>query len=143
MTQLAIADALITLHCAECSMLFGASDDFIRRRREDGQQFYCPQGHSNVYHDTELKRLQRENERLQIELTREKQRRQLECQTHASEIRGERIKRGKAEARLKRTETRVHAGVCPHCNRTFKQLAAHMRTKHPDLTPHVHRQLPV
>lgn len=27
---------------------------------------------------------------------------------------------------------RVSAGTCPCCNRSFKQLAAHMKNKHPD-----------
>lgn len=29
-------------------------------------------------------------------------------------------------------ETRAANGVCPCCHRTFKQLARHMKTKHPD-----------
>jgi DNA repair exonuclease SbcCD ATPase subunit len=28
--------------------------------------------------------------------------------------------------------TRAAAGVCPCCGRTFKQLARHMQSKHPD-----------
>ena len=31
---------------------------------------------------------------------------------------------------LKRTEKRIHAGVCPDCNRTFQNVARHMTTKH-------------
>lgn len=36
--------------------------------------------------------------------------------------------------KAKSLSDRAHAGVCPCCNRTFKQLAAHMKTKHPDET---------
>lgn len=32
--------------------------------------------------------------------------------------------------RLERKLKRVNRGVCPHCNRTFQNLAAHMRCKH-------------
>jgi hypothetical protein len=28
-------------------------------------------------------------------------------------------------------EARVHAGVCPHCHRSFKELARHMAAQHP------------
>ena len=34
-----------------------------------------------------------------------------------------------AKTRLK---NRVASGVCPCCNRTFKQLAAHMSRQHPE-----------
>lgn len=47
----------------------------------------------------------------------------------------------KAEASLKATKgvvtrlsKRASAGTCPCCNRTFKQLAAHMATKHQTFT---------
>ena len=33
---------------------------------------------------------------------------------------------------LTRVKRRVGNGVCPCCNRTFKNLADHMTTKHPD-----------
>lgn len=33
-----------------------------------------------------------------------------------------------AEAR--RVQKRIHAGVCPHCNRTFQNLQSHMNSKH-------------
>ncbi len=36
----------------------------------------------------------------------------------------------KAERKTKRLMRRVSAGVCPCCNRTFSDLARHMKTKH-------------
>ena len=33
-----------------------------------------------------------------------------------------------------RQKKRAAAGVCPCCNRTFKQLARHMERKHPNYT---------
>lgn len=33
---------------------------------------------------------------------------------------------------LTRTKKRGGHGVCPCCNRTFQQLARHMKSKHPD-----------
>lgn len=41
--------------------------------------------------------------------------------------------RRRAEKAAKtRLKNRAKAGVCPCCNRTFKQLAAHMKTQHPN-----------
>ena len=31
---------------------------------------------------------------------------------------------------------RIKNGICPCCNRTFKQLAAHMKNKHPEYVEH-------
>lgn len=39
---------------------------------------------------------------------------------------------------LNRTVARIDyegAGMCPCCRRTFKQLAEHMKSKHPDFDP--------
>jgi hypothetical protein len=38
----------------------------------------------------------------------------------------------KSEAELRRIQKRTAAGVCPCCNRTFQQLARHMKTRHPE-----------
>lgn len=37
-----------------------------------------------------------------------------------------------AERERDKLKRRVKAGVCPCCKRTFKQLVAHMKHKHPD-----------
>jgi len=31
---------------------------------------------------------------------------------------------------LKTIKKRIHAGVCPHCNRHFQNVERHMKTKH-------------
>lgn len=35
--------------CASCGIVFGMPADLNRRRREDGKDFFCPNGHINVY----------------------------------------------------------------------------------------------
>ncbi len=35
--------------CASCGIAFGMPSDLNRRRREDGKDFHCPNGHVNVY----------------------------------------------------------------------------------------------
>jgi len=37
----------------------------------------------------------------------------------------------KANTELKRVKRRINGGVCTCCNRTFTNLARHMKTKHP------------
>jgi ABC-type sulfate transport system substrate-binding protein len=110
--------------CISCGSWFGVDAFFDNERRKSKASFYCPNGHSQVYTENEADRLRRE-------LEAERQRVALE--------RGMRIT---AENRLavvqkeaKRVSRRIHAGVCPCCNRTFQNLARHMATKHPEKTP--------
>lgn len=99
------------IDCANCGMPFGVTPDFERRRREDHRGFTCPNGHSNVYSgETEEDKLRKrlEAERRQTKMERE-QREQLQ-----------------------RELERVKKGVCPKCNRSFKALERHMKSKHPE-----------
>lgn len=97
------------IDCANCGMPFGVTPDFEDRRRKDHKPFYCPHGHSNVYsHETE----------------EEKLRKRLEMEQRQTAM--ERTQRQKLEREL----NRVKKGVCPKCNRSFKALERHMKTKH-------------
>jgi hypothetical protein len=104
------------LDCANCGILFGITQDFEARRREDHRDFYCPSGHANRY-----------NQKSEADRLRDKLR--------AEGLEKERAMRDAAEAKAANEALlkRVHAGVCPCCKRTFKQLAAHMARKHPEV----------
>jgi hypothetical protein len=125
--------------CYLCRVRFAISDDLYRQRVNDRRTLWCPNGHDQ--HFTGKTQDQRRIEELQAELAREKQRAESAArarswaESRATEaerrIRGVSISAGKAKAQLRRTTQRIQAGVCPHCNRTFKQLAAHMKCKHP------------
>ena len=110
--------------CCACGVEFASP--VIRKRRDDGKLFWCPNGHSQSYRKTN-------EQKLREELDAEKRRREQaerDAEWARSAEKGARIQEGKAKAKLKRLETRVNAGVCPHCQRTFKQLAQHMKCKH-------------
>lgn len=112
------------IECARCQIDFGIGADFMRRRREDHQNFYCPNGHPNVYlADNEEERLRKRVERLEATLTHTRD------QRDAAE-RSARAHKGVAT----RVKNRVAKGVCPCCSRTFENLARHMAGQHPDWT---------
>lgn len=113
--DLVVTTTMHCLNCADCGLLFGFTKDFETRRREDHKTFYCPVGHSNYYSQ------ESEAERLRKKLRGE-------------ELEKERAQREAAAAKEANTKLlkRVHNGTCPCCKRTFKQLAAHMKRKHPD-----------
>jgi predicted RNA-binding Zn-ribbon protein involved in translation (DUF1610 family) len=131
--QLSDVDVIsVVIRCASCGVAFGFSEHLRVRREETGQDFHCPNGHVQVYRDSELVRARRE-------LKAEQERRQR-AETQRMEAERQRAiaerKATRARNDLKRTVTRVEAGVCPHCNRTFQQLARHMQNKHKDAHTH-------
>jgi hypothetical protein len=115
--------------CPVCGIRYAAPIRFFESRRVgDQDNWYCPNGHSLSFKETENDRIRRERDRLKQEMAR------LEDEKHAIERAAEEKVRA-AEAKARRLLTRAGAGVCPCCNRTFSQLARHMEKKHPDIVP--------
>jgi hypothetical protein len=120
---------LVTEVCCACQCPFAMPKDLEDRARKDhGVYFYCPNGHSQHYTG------KTEEQKLRESLDNTK--RLLDSSREA--YRGERERRVSAErsataykGHATRLRKRVGNGVCPCCNRTFKQLSAHMERMHP------------
>lgn len=108
------------IQCAGCHITFALDADFEQARRDDHQTFYCPWGHTNYYPEESAE------ERLRKRLV-EKNR---DLDGALANLRAVAQQRDEAVAEKDRIVTRAKAGVCPHCNRSFKALASHMRSKH-------------
>jgi len=107
---------MITEICCNCGIAFGVPSDFRDQCKEDEKKyFYCPNGHGQHYSETESHRLKK-----LLEKERQEAERRIQVQIDARKI---------VEGQLKR----LHKGVCPCCNRSFPNLAAHLKTKHPEL----------
>lgn len=112
---------LETEDCCSCGVVFAMPDYMMQRLKNNGGNFYCPNGHQQHYTKTELMRL------------REKIEEQTRMATHMAErARAAEEAEHKAVKEMKRMKKRASAGVCPCCSRTFQQLARHMKMKHPD-----------
>lgn len=118
------------IDCANCHMTFGLTADFIRRRRQDGKTFYCPDGHSNFYRDNEHDRIRRERDRLKQDQARYEERLSAERSAREAAERQAAARKGQ----ITRLKNRAAAGVCPCCNRSFENLRRHMDNKHPGFT---------
>lgn len=125
-----VAEELSVLHCPSCGMLYAAPTAWRAKLLEqhdrgEAVSWCCPAGHSIVFStESELDRVRRERDRLKQDTAR------LECEAldfHRRAI--------AAESEVERQKTRSAAGVCPCCHRTFRQLALHMKTKHPVAAP--------
>lgn len=45
--------------CCRCGIAFKVPRDYLTNRREDGEDFYCPNGHQLHFGDSELKKTKR------------------------------------------------------------------------------------
>ena len=111
---------LTTITCGECGVVFAMPERLRSECQETGKGFYCPNGHCRAYKDSEVKKLQRE---LQQERQKHDQSKAKLRDTEKSLI--------AQKGQTTKLKNRVKHGVCPCCHRTFKQLAAHMKNKHP------------
>jgi uncharacterized protein (DUF3084 family) len=116
-----VSQQLVTEECCKCHCLFAITQDLYRRAKDSGETFWCPLGHSQSYLETTVMKLEKEKAALARQLDIAKQ-----------DARNEMARREQAEKKQRRLQKRVSAGVCPYCKRTIGQLAAHMKTKHPD-----------
>lgn len=122
------------LTCGSCGIAFAVDSSVRQRWLRDGEWFYCPNGHHIRYQENEVQKLQRQLEKERLA----KEKAQRETEFARNNAAAERKAREQTERRLSarkgintRLRNRIKHGVCPCCHRTFKQLAAHMRIKHP------------
>jgi hypothetical protein len=121
--------------CCTCGVLFAMPTVLLQQRRQDGQHFYCPNGHPQVFRLSDADRLRAEldAERKRHENT-ERLLRQAEKSAEWARDERDRTRRSLSATRgeLTKVKNRVRAGVCPCCNRTFQALARHMKSQHPE-----------
>lgn len=101
---------------------FAAPANYVRSRRNDHETFYCPNGHAAAFTGKS------EAERLREQLASERHAQSRRLQFEAT--RREAVERER-DAAIRKVK-RVERGVCPHCQRSFVKLAAHVKTKHPE-----------
>lgn len=114
--------------CCNCGIAFAVDAEVNRQWRTTGKSFYCPNGHSQHYTETDIQKLQKQ-------LEREKR----NTEWAQNNAKAERSARERTERRLiarksanTRLRNRIKNGVCPCCTRSFINLREHIKTKHPD-----------
>lgn len=117
------------INCPQCQVRFGLAEATEAVLRQSSQDFYCPFGHKQHFPQglTEAEKLRRERDALRQDKARlhdeiaHQQNRRRAAERSAAGYKG-------AATRIR---NRVRNGVCPCCNRTFQNLAAHMANQHP------------
>lgn len=119
---------LSRIQCGTCGVIHAIPKAMHDNCLEEGGFWTCPNGHRRGYREGRKAReaVVRERDRLKQQVA------QLNDAIAAANRKTEKV--AKEASRLKK---RSKAGVCLCCNRTFSNMAAHMKTKHPDLDPNV------
>ena len=113
---------MTVLTCCVCGVAHGLPTNYASARRNDHQSWHCPNGHKQYFFGKSDAELQRERaDRAEARAIRMQDERDT----------AERRRRAEKAAKTK-IKNRVAKGVCPCCNRTFQNLADHMKSKHPD-----------
>jgi hypothetical protein len=117
--------------CGTCGVKWAIELDYMDDRREDGEGWKCPNGHSFVYNGGESRA-----DQLARQLAQEQRRRQATEDLLRHEEASHRTTKGHV-TRKKRELLNVKGGVCPveGCHRHFQNVQRHIATKHPNYKP--------
>lgn len=124
---------LTVTDCASCGMVFAITQDFEKRRREDGKGFYYPNGHSLSYGNSEIDKLRKKLGQVEENAVWWRAR---ACD-YEEDAQREKRQKAAVKGQLTKFKKRVANGVCPCCNRTFANLSRHMANQHPDFAGEV------
>ncbi len=125
--KLTFTETLESVTCAACGICFAMPHTLVEKRRGDGKDFFCPNGHTLTFGESDADKLRRERDRLQQRLAEKDD--DIRYQRQAREVAERRLSAAKGQ--ITKIKKRVHGGVCPCCNRTFADLARHMAGQHP------------
>ncbi len=121
---LQVTTTYTVIDCFKCGCLFAVPDQVQEELVRTGRSFFCMNGHEQHYTKSTASELKKERERNASLIAR------------LDQVRADRDSLERSRSALKgqvtKIRNRVANGVCPCCNRTFPDLAAHMQTKHPD-----------
>lgn len=113
---------LITCCNTDCGISYAVPVWWEHGKRQNHSWFYCPNGHRQHFlaeSDEEKYRRERDVARQQVARAEQEA---IEAWQRAV----------KAEKETKRLKKRTAAGTCPCCQRTFSNMAQHMKHMHPD-----------
>lgn len=117
-----------TLCCSVCHVLYAVTERHRDRCCEDGSSFYCPNGHVQVFIESDNQRLTKERN----EARRERDANERWYQSERDDHSRTKKQRNAFKGKVTEVKRRISKGVCPCCTRTFQNLARHMESKHPE-----------
>lgn len=123
--------SVTTVACYCCGTVFAMDSELYWRRRDDGNMFWCPNGHQQHFTESELQRAQKRAENLAKRLEwAEQGERNAIARADATERR-----RRSIQGHATRLRKRIASGQCPCCKERFAELEQHIAEKHPRYKP--------
>lgn len=128
-TTFVASTELTTIDCGTCGGIYAICEKYRDTCEDNGTSWNCPYccGGWGYRKNNRVARLRKKLEDSQEKLRREA----IRHNCTKSELKDTEHRRRAEKAAKTRLKNRAANGVCPCCKRTFKQLAAHMKTKHP------------
>lgn len=117
--------------CPVCGVRYAMPrivDDEHRELGGKSKGWWCPNGHSRIYTESEADTLRRERDRLKQQAARLED----EKRKAREEAEHERRRANGYKGAATRLKNRAKAGICPCCNRHFENLERHMKSQHTD-----------
>lgn len=116
-----IPENTITCCNTDCGISFAVPAWWYRGKLENHSWWYCPNGHHQHFPaETALEKAWRERDIAKQQVARAEQ--EAATATRRAE---------KAEREQRLAKKRTAAGTCPCCQRTFANMATHMKREHP------------
>lgn len=120
--------------CPKCKTFHSVPPhlDKAAQERRETINIYCPNGHSWVFKSklqiSEEDEIRQERDRLRQKIAEKDD--EIKLQKELRKYEEHRVIAYKGI--VTKTKKRLSGGACPCCNRTFSNLASHMKTKHKD-----------
>lgn len=123
LSQIQVTVELTEINCGECGGTYAINERYRQQKYQKGESWTCPYCKTGWGYSGNS-----ENEKLKRELAAERDRKERAL----SEANSLRASLTAQKAQTTRYRNRAKNGVCPCCTRSFANLRAHMKTKHPE-----------
>lgn len=129
-TEIGVAVDVLT--CGKCGIVFAVPSWWVQTRRKDHATWYCPNGDARAFlGETKEEKRIRELEVAHRFATERARQAEKDAEIERKARKQVQKKLSATKGTLTKTRNRVANGVCPCCNRTFQNLARHMKGQHP------------
>lgn len=131
-----IYEAMVTMeiiHCYKCEVPFAIPQRLKKHFKDSQQTFYCPNGHDQAYVKSSLQIAEEKAAKEKAALEWRLKYAEETKEYWASQYKEQRKKIISIKGQKTKLMNRIKNGVCPCCNRSFGNLANHIKSKHPEL----------
>lgn len=113
--------------CASCGVVFAIAENLYDRRRADKGTFYCPNGHTMTFGESDADRERKRADLLERRLAN----RNEDIRSAYADLTITKRRLAASKGQLTKVKKRAVAGLCPCCSRSFVDVRRHMANKHP------------